>query len=413
LLMTAQTAPLHELLGFGRAIGLLSAQGVDARGTASAAFSLSGPVWPVARPTIKGHAEFHAARLLVPGFTEPIHLPRALIQVSDDHVTAYPVVAVLGTSVFTGRLEHQGQRKQPWEFDIHANTLSVEQGSLWFDALGRRPPVPLLARLPGLSSFGAVRAAASSLFGAISARGRFSSPFVTYRGVSLADFRSAVEISGRVVRLEGVTFRAGGGRGSGQAVVDLTDSPARVAIDVAITDSSLQALASHLPAVFRKTRGSYSGTGHFETRGLGHQEMTANLQGKATARLKNAYLGDFDPLQALAGQAGWGLLEPAHRETSVRSAVVTVQVQDRRVELGNAAVLLSGARLRVSGTYGFDGGLDLEVLADMSHLTRRVLNADAASESSPRLLDIHLAGSLEKLTIQPKIAATNPFRRGR
>ena len=386
---------------------------MDARGTASAAFSLSGPVWPIARPSIKGHAEFHAARLLVPGFTEPINLPRALIQVSDDHVTAYPVVAVLGTSVFTGRLEHQGGRQQPWEFDIHANTLSLEQGSLWFEVLGHRSPVPLLARLPGLSSFGAVRAAASSLFGAMSARGRFSSPFVTYRGVSLADLRTAVEISGRVVRLDGATFRAGGGRGRGQAVIDLTNSPARVAMDVTMADCSLQALAARSPAVFRKVRGSYSGTGHFETRGLTHDEMTTNLQGKATARVKNAYLGDFDPLQALAGQAGWGPLEPAHRETSIRSAVVSVQVQDRRVEFRNTAVQLSGASLRLSGVYGFDGGLELAVLADMSHLTRRVLNADAASDLSPRHLDIRLAGSLDKLTIQPKIAATNPFRRGR
>jgi len=407
LLMTAQGAPLHNLIGFARDIGLLSAQGVDARGTASAAFTLSGSVWPASRPTINGHAELRAARLLVPGFTEPIELPRALVQVSGDHVTANPVVAVLGTSVFTGRFEHQGERKQPWEFDIRANALSVEQGSLWFDALGHRPPIPLLARLPGLSSFGEVRAAASSLFGAVSAHGRFASPVVSYRGLKLTDFKTAVAISGRVVRLDGATFRAGGGRGRGQAVVDLTNSPAGVSVDLAMMDCNFQALAAHLPPALGRVRGTYSGNGHFETRGLSRQEMTGNLQGKATVRLKSVYLGEFDPVQALAGQAGWGALEPGHRETSLRLPPVILQVQDHRVELGNTPFLISGAKLRVSGTYGSDGALELRVRADLSHLTRHWLNT-VESDPNSRLLDVRLAGSFHRLAVQPQIAASQP-----
>jgi AsmA-like C-terminal region len=351
----------------------------------------------------------------VPGMTEPINLPRAHIQVAGSRITADPVVAVLGTSVFTGRFAHKGDRTQPWEFDLQANTLSLEQGSLWFDALGRRQPIPLLERLPGLSSFGARRVAASNLFGALNARGHFSSPTVTYGTLNLDDFDTSVEISGRILRLVGATFRAGSGRGQGQAVVDLTTAPARVALDVAMTDGNLQSLAGRLPVELRKVRGTYSGTGHFETRGLSHEEMTSNLQGSATVRAKNVLLGEFDPLQAVARETGWGTIEPVRGEMGIKASALTLGVHDRRVVLGNTPVELGGAKLTLTGDYNFDGALDLNVRADMRHIKRRWLNTGDEGEPSARTIDIHMAGPLGKLAVVPGIAAAqaSPGRRAR
>lgn len=406
--VTAKTTPVHDLIHFARALGLLSAPGLDARGAGSAALTLSGGAWPPGRPSVDGSADLRSVSVLVPGLTEPVNLPRAHIQVAANHVIADPVVAVMGTSVFTGRLEHEGGRTEPWTFDVHSSALSLEQGSLWFDALGRRQPASLLERLPGLSSFGELRIAASNLFGALKARGRFSSPSVTYRALNLADFRSPVEISGRTITLEGATFRAAGGKGGGRMLVDFTSAPARVTLDVSMADGNLQTLALRLPPELRKVRGTFSGSGHFETRGLSHAETTSNLQGSATVRLKNVFLGDYDPLQALARHQGWGTLEPHRGEVEIRSCVGTLEVHDRRVVLGNAPVEMAGAQLKLTGAYTFEGGVDLDVHADMRHLTRRWLNGGATGKAGAHLLELHLLGPLNKLAAAPEFAVTEP-----
>lgn len=145
LVLSAKAVPLRDVLGFGRALGMRSLLGVDATGVGTATFRVAGSVWPFARPVLTGHAELRAARLLIPGLTEPLNVPRASLRVNGDQIIADPVVAVLGTSVFSGRVAHRGERKQPWEFGIRANELSLEQGALWFDVLGRCRPVPLLS----------------------------------------------------------------------------------------------------------------------------------------------------------------------------------------------------------------------------------------------------------------------------
>lgn len=410
LTFSAKAIPLRDLVRFGRAIGVRAAQGLDAQGVGTATFRLAGPAWPLVRPTLTGRAELRAARLLVPGLTEPLNLPRARIQVNDDQIVADPVVAVMGTSVFTGRLEHQGDRKRPWSFDVQAKSLSLEQGALWFDALGHRPPLPLLERLPGLSSFGARRAAASNLFGAVNATGHFATPAVTYRSLTLEDFRASVEISGRIVRLAGASFRTAGGHGQGSAQVDLTSAPARVTADVKWAGAKLEAWAPRLPGVLRKVHGSLSGAGHFETRGLTREEMSANLEGQATVHLKDVSFGDFDPLDALARAARWGALEPPRGEVGLRSANLSLRVRDRHVALANCPLELAGAKLNLRGAYGFDGSLDLDLRADFRQIVRRWLTAEGASITNVLPGELHLAGPLDKLVIAPatQLSRANP-----
>ncbi len=402
--LAAKSAPLHDLVNFGRALGFISVQGLDAHGLATATFTLSGQAWPVERPVLDGSGDVRAASLLVPGITELINIPRAHFQVTRSHVVADPVVAILGTSVFTSRFEHQGDRALPWQFDVRANTLSLEQGSLWFDALGRRQGVPLLERLPGLSSSGELRAAASNFFGALNARGQFTSPTVTYRSLTLTDFQTSVEITGRVIKLSDSTFRAGGGYGRGKLDLDLRSAPARVTLDVSMADGNLQSLASRLPAQLRDVRGTFSGDGHFETRGLSHEETLDNLQGSATVHLKNIFLGDFDPLQAVARQSGWGTITPARGEASIRAATATLEVHDRRVMLGNLPLDMAGAKLKLTGACNFDGALELDVRSDFSHITRRWSNIVDAGKPSARTAEIHLAGRFSRLAVTPQIA---------
>jgi hypothetical protein len=330
--------------------------------------------------------------------------------VDGDQMVVEPLVAVMGTSIFTGRLEHRGERSNPWRFHIKANALSVEQGALWFDVLGHRPPLALLERVPGLSSLAARRAAASGLFTALNAAGQFEAPVVSYRSLQLEDFQASVEVSGRVVRVAGASFKTGGGRGRGRAEVDLLNAPARVTGDVTLAGAKLQALAARLPVALRKVHGVISGNARFATRGLTREEMSVNLEAHGTAQLRNVSFGDFDPLQALSRQAGWGALEPARSEVTLHPASVAFVIRNRRVSLAKQQLELQGAKLTFSGSYGFDGALDLDVRVDRRHLTRRWISTGAESSSSARVADVRLTGLLDKPLVAPEVGVSQATR---
>lgn len=410
LRLSAKSVPLRDLVRFGRAVGIRSAQGFDAQGAGTASFALSGTAWPLARPTLAGRADIHAARLLVPGLTEPLNIPRARIRVDSDRIVIEPLVAVMGTSVFTGRLEHRGERGSPWSFEVKANALKVEQGALWFDVLGHRPPLALLERIPGLSSLGSRRVVASNLFSALNAKGLFESPIVSYRSLNLEGFRVSVEVSGRTIRLAGASFKIGGGRARGRAEVNLTSAPARVGGEVTLAGVPLQALAPRLPAAFHKIRGQVSGSLRFETRGLTRTEMSANLDARGTAHLKNVSFGDFDPLQALSRQAGWGALEPARGEVALTSASVPFTIRDLRVSLVKQPLELEGAKLTVSGSSAFDGTLDLDVRADFRHAARRWIGAAPVGSAGMRVANVHLAGPLAAPVVVPEAEVSQASR---
>ena len=411
LRLSAKSVPLGDLVRFGRAMGIRVAQGLDAQGAGTASFVLSGTAWPpFTRPVLAGRAELQAARLIVPGLTEPLNIPRARVQVNGDRIVVEPLVAVMGTSVFTGRLEHRGERSNPWWFQVKANALAVEQGALWFDVLGHRPPLALLERIPGLSSFSARRVVARDLFGALNVKGQFEAPVVSYRSLNLEDFRASVEVSGRVIRVAGASFKVGRGSGRGSGEVDLTNAPARVAGEVTLAGTKLQTLAVRLPAVLQKARGTISGSVRFETRGLTREEMSANLGGRGTAHLRNITLGDFDPLQAVSRQANWGTLESARGDVTLPSASIPFEIRDRRVSLAKQPLELEGAKLTLSGSYAFDGALDLNVRADFRHLTRRWMGAGPEGPARARVADVHLVGPLATPVVAPEVEVSQATR---
>ena len=407
---SAKSVDLHDVVRFGRALGFPATQGLDAQGTGTATFVLAGSAWPLARPRLAGRADIRAARLLVPGLTEPLNIPRARIQVSGDRVVVDPVTAVIGTSVFTGRLEHHGERTTPWGFEVKANSLSLEQGALWFDVLGHRPPSALLERIPGLGSASARRSVASDVFGALNARGRFESPAVSFRSLRLEDFRASIDIAGRVVAISGASFRVGGGRGKGRTTVDLTSRPAHLQGEVTLAGVRVHSLSSRLPTALSGARGTISGSAAFETRGLTREEMSAGLNVRGTVQLRNVLLGDFDPLLSLVRQAQWGALEPLRGEVGLHEVKMDFAIRDRRVTIIRQPVELEGARLQLTGSLGFQGDLELDVNADLRRTTRRWVETGEETSVLPRLTRVHLAGPLNQPAMRVEGAISQASR---
>jgi hypothetical protein len=397
LTLSCKAAPLRDVLNFGRALGMRTLQGWNAMGSGTASFRLTGSLRSPSRPALTGRAELRSARLVIPGFTEPINVPRASLLVSDDEITVDHLQAVLGTSVFSGRLEHQGDRNSPWIFDLHTSHLDLEQGASWFAAFAHRNPLPLFQRLPGLGSFAAQREVASNLFSSVKARGRFSAAKITFRNTGLDGFRANVQVMGRVVRLSNATFQTAGGQGQIMGRVDLTGSPAHLAADVSLSGVKVQTIAPHLPPALRAAHGLLSVNGHFETTGLSEEEMLQNLEGHAAVVVRDLSLAGYDPVGAFVRLAGEGALEPLRGPVALRPLTMNLQLHDRRVVLKRTTLELSGAQLSLSASQHFDGPLNLHVAADLQHLRRRWLSrVDALdADGSPRELDF--SGSLDKL----------------
>jgi hypothetical protein len=399
--LAARGVPLHDAVLFGRGLGIHAFQEIDATGSATASILLAGSAWPVTRPVLTARAEIRAARLLIPGLTEPLNLPRASLQIDGDQITVDPVVAVLGTSVFNAKLVHRGARVNPWKFDLDANSLRLEQGALWFDALGLRRPVPLLERLPGMSSFAARREAASQIFGSLNAEGRFATPALSYRGVALKDFHGIFAIAGRTVLMKTAQFRASGGRGEAEGVADFTTSPPLLSAKVSLAGASVQSLTARLPGPVRDLRGSVNATGNFQTRGLAHEDLAKNLTGQMELRVRDISFGDFDPLATLAQQAHWGELEPARIPVTAPPATLNMEIRDRHFMLKTTALDLSGASLQFSGAYAWAGPLNLNVRADLRRLRRRWLAREDDPHPPERLEEVRLGGPIDHLVVNP------------
>ncbi len=400
--LSAKAIPLRDAVSFGGGLGIRTLLAVGATGSITGGIHLVGSAWPPEHPILNGHAELRAARLLIPGLTEPLNVPRATLQVNGDQVTADPVVAVLGTSVFNARLAHHGGLDIPWRFDLRANSLNLEQSAQWFDALGLRRPLPLLERLPGLSSFTARHEAASHIFDSLNANGRFATPQLTYRGVTFKDFQANFEVAGRAIRMTDATFHAGGGHGTAGGAADFTSSPPELSAEIEIAGAQAQSVAARLPGPVHNLRGSVIAKGSFRTRGLGREDLADNLAGRMQVRMKDISFGNFDPLGTLAQDSHWGKLEPVRGPVTAPPLSLNLEISDRRFILNDAALDLSGAMLQLQGSYAWNGAVDLTVRADLRHLRRRWILRDDVSQLSAPLTEVRLGGQIDHLVVNPQ-----------
>jgi hypothetical protein len=401
LQVAAKSIPLREAVAFGGGLGIGTLASISASGSISGVAHLTGAVWPFQRPSLAAKAELRAARLLIPGLTEPLNLPHASVQIAGSAIVADPVVAVLGTSVFTGRLEHFGARETPWKFDVRANGLDLEQGSQWFDVLGGRQQVSILQRIPGLASFAARREAASHLFDRLNAQGNFSTPELHYRGVTLKNFSASLTMAGRQIRLPSVKFQLDGGKGVAASSIDFTLTPPAFSVQATLSALSAHSLLDRATAPARELQGALSGQLTLHTRGLSRDELAQNLTGRLQINTENLALGSFDPLGALAETAHWGKLEPVRAPVTVAPAKLSLELSDRRIFLDSTSVDLSGAVLQLDGSYAWSGNLDLNVRADLRRLRRRwaVRDEPGSFADSPTIL--HLSGNFGHLDISP------------
>ena len=395
LILSSNSASLHEVADFARRHGISFARTLDLTGQGSGIVLLEGKGWPLSRPEITGRIELDHAQLVAPGLTEPLNFPQAQIQVNGDHITANPIRLVIGRTEFTGSLDHQGARRDPWLFNAQCDHLTIEQAARWFEALGHRGPLSLLARIPGLASLTSRLQAGRDIFGSLNAKGTFRAKSVSYRNFNLAGFQSDIEISNRELRMARAHFTVAGGSGRGSTTVDLRRLPARITGHVHLARVQLATLAPRLPGQFRDIRGFLTAGGDFATRGLSRSEMAASLAGHAQVDLGDVSLGRFDPVQAAAAAMNWGHVVPVRSERSMVSARFDLLLHNGRAALTSQPFSFSDGRFKMGGFIGLGGDLDLILHADLSQVMRRGTST-AKEEDDPRAAsaNFHIQGSI-------------------
>jgi len=411
LTFSSQAVNLGRLVHFGRALGILGKSPLEAAGIGSFTLHLAGGAWSWSGPSVTAQASIRSARLVIPGLSEPLNIPRARIQVYGNQVIINPILAVMGTSVFSGWVMHQRDSHAPWDFSLKADKLSIEQAGQWFEGVGDRNTMSFFDRIAGIGSLISGRRPSFHLAARLDARGQFSTPLLTYRKLSLHDFRARVNVRDRKVHLAKVQFEAGGGRGEANVLVDLTKTPARLSGQTDISGAGIRALGPYLPAALAGVNGYYSAEGEFEANGLTHSDLVRTLRGEATVRLEGLSLGKFNPVQSIALRFGMGLLEAGSRPLLIPGATAHLRIQDHRVELEDFPVNVAGAKFQLKGHYSFDGSARLQVRADLSgiHQSWTPVHPGAIGSVS-RMADLDFAGTLRNLEVvpSPQISQTQP-----
>lgn len=406
--LTARHAPLHAVIQAARRWGVGGLRNLDAVGAGDASVRLDGGAWPFTRPKITAHGEVASTRLLVAGLTEPVLIRHLSFEVENGVFSATPVTVGIGNASFSGWLKRgpaHGTRDQfQWQFAAQTPSLSLEQASLWFSAIGARPSSQLLDLIPGLRSLEGRRAAQHDLFANLDATGAIESPRITFRSLTLRNFHAGLTLSDQVARISSATFRLGDGRGAGSASVSFRQSPAAVAGTFKLTGVKVQNFAQKLPAELTGLRGLLSASGRFTTRGITRQEMAAQLEGRAAVEIKNLFLGKFDPVGAAARAASLGVLEPLRRAETIPALRLTLLIKNRAVILAPARVPLSGAILRADGTCDFSGRAAFLIHADLTHVSRGWLIDAPPGPSLRRDAVIDLTGPIRRLTATTEAA---------
>lgn len=399
LILSTKGASLPELIRIARNLGVARLRNVDAQGLGSSSVLLAGGAWPFRKPQVNATVSLRAARLLIPGLTEPVVLRRFHLEVNNRVTVADPIVAQIGSTTFSGWLRHTGPRGSPWSFSVTTPELSLEEASLWFTVLGHQHPLPILDLIPGLRSFAARRLAGRSIFASVNAQGQFSSRRVAFHALRLRDFHARVSLANRVAHVSRATFQVSGGRGLGAVEVNFKAVPAHIDAGFRVTGFKLERVAGWLPASLHGVSGSGFAVGRFRTRGLTRQEMSANLSGAAEIKFKNVRLGSFNPVQATANIASIGSFPPFSVPAKLSSASLSLRVANNQITLNSSPWDLSGSIFGLSGRYSFDGQADLYVHADLLRTDGR--RTDGESEGSDHATILHFVGHLKNLTRVP------------
>ena len=411
LTFSSRAVNLARLVHFGRAFGILAKSPLEAAGIGSFTLHLAGGAWPWSRPSVTAQASIRSARLVVPGLTEPLNIPRARIQVYGNQVIVNPILAVMGTSVFSGWVMHERDSHAPWNFSLKADKLSMEQAGQWFEDIRDQDTTSLLDRIVGIGSLLSGHKPSFRLPARLDARGQFSTPLLTYRKLSLHDFRANVTARERKVRLAKVQFTAGGGHGEANVLVDLTKTPVRLSGQADISGAGIGGLSPYLPAALAGAHGYYSAEGAFEANGLTHTDLARTLRGEMTVRLEGISLGEFNPVRTLARRFGMDLLEAGPRAPFIPGATAHLRIQDRNVALEDFPVDIAGAKFQLKGRYSFDGAVRLQVRADLSaiHQPWTPVHQGAIGPFA-RMADMDFAGTLRDLEAVPasQISQTQP-----
>ncbi len=176
----------------------------------------------------------------------------------------------------------------------------------------------------------------------------------------------------------------------------------------------MQALTERLPGPVRNLRGSLNANGNFRTRGLAREELAQNLTGQMELRMREISFGDFDPLGTLADQSHWGKLDAVRAPVTAPPTILDMEIRNRSFVLKSTGIDLSGANLRIDGTYAWAGAMNLNVRADLRRLRRRWLMRDDAPGPSALYPEVRLGGRIDHLVVNPQegVASVGTYRGG-
>jgi len=239
---------------------------------------------------MKGHAELRRATLRHALLEKPLEVARAIVDFQGDRIAFSDTALRLGATSLQGALTLTDFEAPTLRFDLESQEADLDE---LFAVASRARSVP---QKEG-------EAEKPSLVKRLRANGSLAVRRATFGGLEMTDFTTDVDLHDARLTLEPVALRLYQGKGNGRATFDMSASPLRYAVDMALDDLDVQALlAAGLD--YR----DFSGNGHVDARFEGSagslEDALRAVQGGGNAHLRTGVVSGLNVLQALEKAGG-------------------------------------------------------------------------------------------------------------
>jgi hypothetical protein len=343
------------------------------------------PRWP--ESGWQGTVQFADAAYHPPELNAGLGIPTARLVWSGSAVQAQPLELQVGENRLTGSLSRRSP-EAAWEVNLTGARLRLGD----VNALVNPAERGLFERL--------VRAEAQP--GANWSRGEVVGKLrvqeVEAGPLRLSAFEADAEWRAGLLSFPRLRFRAYAGRFDGRFQADFRSSPPRYRLAGNIRQMAVAGLLAQATRLGGLYTGLASAEIALESAGVRPRALMRSLQGRAIGGINHGAITHLDLLAAMAAAAGEQAAAPASDGTTpMQSLVGEFRVAEEQVELEGVQLIVDGAALRLSGSVGFDGRLDVQVRGEPLQLAGR----EAASVTTRLLRGAYrLTGTLAEPEVQ-------------
>jgi uncharacterized protein involved in outer membrane biogenesis len=259
------------------------------------------------------------------------------------------MTAQLGRAMLSGEAHADPDAAR---FDVRVDDIREEDLPVVLALVGAERPAQLGLAAPASATL-SMRLDRDT--GRLSGSGALEAPAVRVDALRLDGLKAPLTVEGGRLSLDPTTFTLYGGTHRGTIAVDVTQSPARWALDSRIETLDVHRFLEAVTGADQRLNGR--GTVSAAVGGRARKPIDRTLQGQARVTVVEGVVRDF-PLLSMLNQA-LRLADTDDRDMRFERLSATVAIGGGQARTGDLLLEAADVRVPVAGRIGLDGSLDL------------------------------------------------------